>query len=151
MSDWRIEHLGDTALLLRFGERSDTPIDRATNQRIHACVAALREQLPDWLVDLTPAYASLALHVDVTHIGTDDPLGIAERWLAQKMQTATTTTVAASRCVEIPVAYGGIDGPDLAALAAHAGITAEEVIARHTHVEYTVAMLGFAPGFPYLL
>ena len=151
MSDRSIERLGDATLLLRFGDRSDARIDIATNRHVHPCAAALRAQAPDWLVDLTPAYASLALHVDVACIGSDDPLAVAENWLLQQLEHTATTPIAASRCVEIPVVYGGADGPDLAELAAHAGLSIEDVIARHTNVEYTVAMLGFAPGFPYLL
>ena len=50
----------------------------------------------------------------------------------------------------IPVRYGGADGPDLAALAARAGIEEAEVIARHGARLHTVAMLGFTPGFAYL-
>jgi KipI family sensor histidine kinase inhibitor len=53
--------------------------------------------------------------------------------------------------VEIAVRYGGADGPDLERVAAHAGLSAGEVVARHAASDYTVAMLGFAPGFPYLL
>jgi len=33
----------------------------------------------------------------------------------------------------------------------HAGITEDEVVRRHASGDYTVAMLGFLPGFPYLL
>ncbi|WIG55610.1 MAG: Allophanate hydrolase 2 subunit 1 [Rhodanobacteraceae bacterium] len=51
----------------------------------------------------------------------------------------------------IPVCYGGDCGPDIDAIAEHAGLVRDEVIARHAAAEYTVAMLGFAPGFPYLL
>ncbi len=47
--------------------------------------------------------------------------------------------------------YGGEAGPDLADVAARAGIGADEAAARHAAGGYTVAMLGFAPGFPYLL
>jgi len=43
------------------------------------------------------------------------------------------------------------DGPDLSDVAALTGFSIEDVIARHGAVEYRVAMLGFAPGFPYLL
>lgn len=53
--------------------------------------------------------------------------------------------------VAIPVCYGGEHGPDLAAVAGHARLAPGEVVRRHTAAEYTVAMLGFAPGFPYLL
>lgn len=53
--------------------------------------------------------------------------------------------------IEIPVCYDGEFGPDLDAVAAHAHLSHAEVIARHTAGDYSVAMLGFAPGFPYLL
>ena len=55
------------------------------------------------------------------------------------------------RVVEVPVCYGGEFGCDLDAVASHAGIDAACAIARHCAGEYRVAMLGFAPGFPYLL
>lgn len=49
--------------------------------------------------------------------------------------------------VEIPVRY---EGEDLAEVAEMLGITAEEVVRRHTSADYTVAFTGFAPGFGYL-
>ena len=148
MSACRIEFLGDAALLLRFGDG----IDAAVNRRVHACAAALRAQAPRWLVDLTPTYACLALHIDVVRIGGDDALESARTWVAQWLEQALfDTNDANSRAVEIPVAYGGEYGPDLTAVATRAGITNEDAIARHAAGNYTVAMIGFAPGFPYLL
>jgi KipI family sensor histidine kinase inhibitor len=148
MSACRIEFLGDAALLLRFGDG----IDAAVNRRVHACAAALRAQAPQWLIDLTPAYASLALHVDVAQVGGDDALGPIRAWLDQWLErTPFEASGSNFRTVEIPVVYGGDHGPDLAAVAAHAGITIDDAIARHVAGDYTVAMLGFAPGFPYLL
>lgn len=49
--------------------------------------------------------------------------------------------------VQIPVRY---DGEDLAEVAQILGITAEEVVRRHTGSEWSVAFTGFAPGFAYL-
>ncbi|MBI5518085.1 MAG: carboxyltransferase domain-containing protein [Deltaproteobacteria bacterium] len=42
------------------------------------------------------------------------------------------------------------DGPDLRAVALHAGLGPEEAAALHASVTYTVELLGFAPGFAYL-
>jgi KipI family sensor histidine kinase inhibitor len=50
------------------------------------------------------------------------------------------------KLVEVPVRY---DGPDLAEVARLTGI--DDVVALHTAAEYTVAFVGFAPGFAYLL
>ena len=51
---------------------------------------------------------------------------------------------------EIPVVYGGTYGPDLSAIAEHAGISEEEVIRIHSSKDYLIYMLGFLPGFTYL-
>ena len=48
----------------------------------------------------------------------------------------------------IPVTY---DGPDLHAVAAACALSPEEVVRRHREARYTVAFIGFAPGFGYLI
>lgn len=49
--------------------------------------------------------------------------------------------------VEVPVTY---DGEDLERVAEHWQVDVDEVVARHTTVEFTSAFCGFAPGFAYL-
>ncbi|MBB1249284.1 5-oxoprolinase subunit PxpB [Rhizobium sp. G21] len=51
---------------------------------------------------------------------------------------------------DVPVRYGGEDGPDLEDFARAKGMTADEVIARHTAPLYSVAAVGAMPGFVYL-
>jgi KipI family sensor histidine kinase inhibitor len=141
-----IETLGEDALLLRLGDAIDT----ATNARVHAAARRIDASRPPWLRDVVPAYASLALFIDLDAFpATADPLEAAARWLQQQSFDGETTG-AQPRLVEIPVVYGGTEGPDLEAVAAHAGLPSRDVIQRHAAREYTVAMLGFAPGFPYL-
>lgn len=149
-----IEPLGEDALLLRFG----TGIDPATTDRVHAFAALLEADPPPWLLEVVPAYASLALLVDPDRVvagnaeAAGDPLLVAERWVRARLAGDGGAIVAATTpAIEIPVCYGGDEGPDLAAVAAHAGLAPEEVVARHVAGAYRVAMLGFAPGFPYLL
>jgi inhibitor of KinA len=142
-----IETLGEDALLLRFGDA----VDAGINARVHALSQRIERVRPSWLRDLVPAYASLALFVDASAFDcTLEPLVEAGPWLEQQAFAGADTGIA-GRSVEIPVRYGGEDGPDLAALATHAGLGEDEVVARHCAVEYRVAMLGFSPGFPYLL
>jgi KipI family sensor histidine kinase inhibitor len=50
--------------------------------------------------------------------------------------------------IELRVRY---DGPDLGDVAALAGMSSEEVVARHLRALYVVGLLGFQPGFAYLL
>ncbi len=50
--------------------------------------------------------------------------------------------------IEISVTY---NGDDLNDVAAHTGLTPDEVVAAHTGTPWTVAFGGFAPGFAYLV
>jgi KipI family sensor histidine kinase inhibitor len=144
-----IEPLGDAALLVRFGDRVDADLNRL----VHALAAGVRAQPPPWLRDCVPAYASLALYFDLDRFdAADDPFALAQQWVRVRIEGMSSTSPnAAGRRVEIRVHYGGDAGPDLVEIAAHTGLSAEEVVARHCAPDYRVAMLGFAPGFPYLL
>jgi KipI family sensor histidine kinase inhibitor len=140
-----IERLGEDALLLRFGE----VIDASINARVHALSRQIARSRPAWLLDVVPAYATLALFLDIAAHPDVDLQADAIAWLRQ--QAFADSPSDDGRVVRIPVQYGGADGPDLADVAAHAGMTVADVVARHAAGRYTVAMLGFAPGFPYLL
>ena len=54
------------------------------------------------------------------------------------------------RLVEVPVRYGGADGPDLEDVARLHGLRPSDVVELHASVEYEAFFLGFAPGFAYL-
>lgn len=139
-----LEALGDRALLLRFGET----LDPAIVARVQAAARRARATAPAAVQDIVPAYASLAVHLAADAFDEATLAGI-EAWLLS-CAGDDFVSPAPARTVEIPVRYGGEHGPDLAFVARHAGLAVEDVIARHARAEYTVAMLGFAPGFPYL-
>lgn len=54
------------------------------------------------------------------------------------------------REIVVDVIYGGPSGEDLAAIAAFAGMTEEEVVYAHAAPVYSVAAVGALPGFIYL-
>jgi KipI family sensor histidine kinase inhibitor len=147
--DLPIEPLGEAALLLRFGEG----LDASANARVHAAASVLRDAHLPGLVDIAPAYATLALHYDPAawlDANGGHPWRNFEAAVRAVISTPPAQTSIETRVVEIPVCYGGELGPDLDALAGHAKLDPSAVIARHAAATYTVAMLGFAPGFPYL-
>lgn len=51
----------------------------------------------------------------------------------------------------LAVRFGLEGGPDLATVARETGLAEDEVVARFCAAEYTVAFIGFSPGFPYLI
>lgn len=145
-TDFSIEQLAEDALLLRFGNG----IDIATNARVHAAAGALRAAKLPGLIDIAPAYATLLVRFDPFAYSVGKLCDALSRALrADNSESATASGT--SREIIIPVCYGGEHGPDLEAVAAHARLAPDEIVRRHTAAEYTVAMLGFAPGFPYLL
>lgn len=145
-SDSRIEGLADDAVLLQLGD----VIDAAINARVHALCQRIRTRQPSWLRDLVPAYASIGVFFDPRKVEAD----VVSEWLREQLEAPLAniaTDVAQARTVEIPVIYGGDAGPDLDSAASELGITPAQLAQRHAAGEYTVAMIGFAPGFPYLL
>ena len=114
--------------------------DLATVHRLHA---ALRELDPPGVVELVPAYRTVLIVADPGQAEALDEL--ADRLPGLELPPAEAV---AGETVEIPVRYDGEDLPEVAGLT---GLEPEEVVRRHTAPEYTVAFLGFSPGFPYLV
>jgi KipI family sensor histidine kinase inhibitor len=75
---------------------------------------------------------------------------VVERLRSLVEELEHSPPIAPRRVVRIPTCYGGVHGPDLAEVARLAGMTADEVVRRHTAPSYLVHFLGFTPGFPYL-
>lgn len=150
MNPPRIEALGDCALLILCGDS----IDAAVNARALAVAHAVRAARLPGIVDIAPAYASVCVRYEPgAWIGADaqSPFEAIAGRLSLLVDNAATDAPADAGLVEIPVTYGGESGPDLDEVAAHAGLSREAVIERHCGAEYRVAMLGFTPGFAYLL
>jgi KipI family sensor histidine kinase inhibitor len=97
--------------------------------------------------DIAPGYCTLGVHYDP--LQTD--LAALEQAIEREFAAlASLETIVDRRVIEIPVHYGGERGPDLEAVATHAGCSTTEVIRRHSDRVYRVYMLGFVPGFAYM-
>ncbi len=133
---------GDKALSVEFGDS----ISAEVNRRVHELAAALRAQPIPGIVEAVPTYRSLLVYYE--------PLVMPYAGLVDRLQAMSgareATEAGAGRVVEVPTAYGGEFGPDLAAVARHNGLTEAEVVQIHSGTDYLVYMMGFTPGFPYL-
>jgi KipI family sensor histidine kinase inhibitor len=151
MNPPRIEPLGDCAALIHCGET----IDATINARALAIARALEEARLPGIVDIAPAYASVCVSYEPAAWTSIDPAQSPFDRVAESLRAlvdnAASDATTDTGCIEIAVTYGGKCGPDLADVAAHTGLSEEDVVARHGAAEYRVAMLGFTPGFAYLL
>jgi inhibitor of KinA len=146
---WRIEPLGDRCLIVAFGEE----IDLETNLRARAVAEHLLAHPLPGVVDVVPAFTTVALHYRPEAFA-DGAAGMPFEQLAARVEGILAKGVGrrrpAARRVEIPVCYGGEFGPDLAELARARELSTEEVIRIHAGSPHVVHMLGFAPGHPYI-
>lgn len=107
---------------------------------------ALFERVPA-ILEAVPAYDSLYVEFDSRSI---DAVAVRREVLGALAAVASEAAAQPRRLVTLPVAYGGSHGPDLAAVAERAGVTAARAAEIHAGAEYEVAALGFSPGFPFL-
>ena len=143
----RLTPFGERAFLVELGDG----IDVALNARVHALAAELdvhRDAQPG-LGQPVPAYASLLVPFDPALVQAAD-VALLLGDVAHAVLEASPGEASLGALLEIPVRYGGEDGPDLADVASRTGLTEAEVIDLHAGPAYHVFMLGFAPGFAYL-
>jgi len=135
----RLHSLGDAALLCEL----PPPATLAQQQQIWA----LANEALQWpaVQEALPGMNNLTLMFDPARI---DAAELEMQVLAAWPQLAAAAIE--GRTIEIPVAYGGEHGPDLADVAAHTGLAPAEVARRHAAGDYVVYLLGFLPGFAFL-
>ncbi|MCL4187183.1 MAG: 5-oxoprolinase subunit PxpB [Rhodobacteraceae bacterium] len=137
----RLLPLGDAGLSVEFGD----DLDPALTARVLALDAALAADPLPGVVETVPTYRALMLHLDPLAADLDV---IARRVAA--LAGRPPPAVPSGRLWRVPVVYGGEFGADLAGLAAARGLTEAAAVALHAAPVYTVAMIGFVPGFSYL-
>ncbi|MEU0115346.1 allophanate hydrolase subunit 1 [Streptomyces bobili] len=123
--------VGEDALLVEVASGEDA-------QALHTELLRRRAEGSLSVREIVPAARTVLLD------GLADPA----RWAAELTGAAVPPTPARTGAlIELPVRY---DGPDLADVAAHWGVSAQEAARIHAATEFRVAFCGFAPGFGYL-
>jgi KipI family sensor histidine kinase inhibitor len=148
----RVTVVGDSALRVELGEAIDETIVGAVQLAHGALVAADLAGI----VEVVPTYAALTAYYNPALVAAAGaPVDDLAGWLTERIRNVvdqgTTADTRRGDTIEVPVCYGGEFGPDLSDVAGHAGLSPDEVVRRHSQATYRVAMLGFAPGFPYLI
>jgi KipI family sensor histidine kinase inhibitor len=136
----KVRDAGDAAILLEL----EPVIDPAVNAHAIAIAASVASERLAGVRDVIPTYRSVAVHFD--------PLAADVEMLRASLRRAADAApeIQQGSLIEVPVAYGGADGPDLQDVAAFAKLSPQAVIERHGALEYRVFMLGFLPGFAYM-
>ncbi len=125
----------------------EAAIDPVINERAILLASRLRARRARGVRDVAPGYCTVGVYFDPLQT---DLAALEHAIEAEFSAIEAIEAIADRRAIEIPVHYGGDGGPDLAAVAAFAHCSEQEVIARHSSLTYRVYMLGFVPGFAYM-
>jgi len=125
---------GDQALMLQCGSTAE----------VLAWVDALRGAALPGVGDVVPAARTVLVRLENPRFQ-----GVTRQRL-RRMRVTTDVEAPADRSADvvIDVVY---DGPDLADVANHTGLTTAQVIHAHTATMWRAGFSGFAPGFSYLV
>ncbi|WDE97896.1 5-oxoprolinase subunit PxpB [Lentisphaera profundi] len=136
--EFNCQKIGDSCLLFVFFDR----ISIEHSRFILSLFRSLKSER-DFL-DLVPAYCDLAVHFNPQIISSQELTVIVRKHI----ENLSLELEAKVKLHKFPVIY---DGEDLERVAQLTKLHRNEVIARHVAAEYTVAMIGFLPDFPYLI
>lgn len=132
---WKAKILGEQALLLETVEGS---LDQ-----VHNLVAAIEGASLEEIIDVVPAYNSVALIFDKDVWNHTSLLQAIENLTSNNLSKEVTQPI-----IEVPVCYEmGLDWEEVTG---YTGLSKEEVTQQHSSAIYTVAMMGFIPGFVFL-
>ncbi|PXA04257.1 allophanate hydrolase [Coraliomargarita sinensis] len=125
--------------LKAYGETGILAHDLSEGERAGLC-NCLRGQMPGGCLEYVEGY-------DTVLFIFKEPLPVSELAAWLKTIDPNEAKQVGRAIVEIPVTY---DGPDLKSVAKQIGLSIDQVVEMHCSSTYTVRMMGFAPGFPYL-
>ncbi|MBO04934.1 MAG: allophanate hydrolase [Chloroflexi bacterium] len=140
----RIVPAGDSAILIELGSE----IDPTVNDQVYSLASDIENTNINGVTELVPTYRSLLVNYDPMAIGFNEMHDVLNQVVENQSNRESKDFEPV--VIELPVVYGGEDGPDIENVAGYAGISASEVIEIHSSTDYRVYMIGFAPGFPYL-
>ena len=138
----RYRLMGDRSVLVELGDE----ISLDVNQQIRELFVALDQRMIDGILELIPGYRSLLVVFNPLEIELEKLKSVIDETVGQ----LDSAQLPPPKIVKIPVSYGDEYGPDLEWVAEYQKMTTEEVIQLHIEPLYSVYMIGFMPGFPYL-
>jgi inhibitor of KinA len=139
----KISPLGDSALTADFADESSDR-ERLLARALSAAETLEGANIPG-VIDVTAAYESMAVFFDPARIEQD-----FEEKIGALVASAGVRASRKARRIEIPVCYDDEFALDLARVVTQTSLTGDAIVASHSSTEYTVACIGFVPGFPFL-
>jgi KipI family sensor histidine kinase inhibitor len=130
------------------GEQIDPVVSRLVH-RLSDVVRDATSANPAWGTPV-PGFGSLLVPYDPLRLSQAEATDRLARLLPANPLDGASGPAAGDQPLDIPVRYGGADGPDLGDVAKALQLTAGRAVELHAAHAYEVLLLGFAPGFAYM-
>jgi inhibitor of KinA len=143
--------LGDSAVLIDFGNKMNIAVSEIILDLFYHLE---RNRFPG-ILDIVPAYSSLAVFYDLTYFShyREKEKTVFETVVEKingQLSNANESEFHSPRKITVPFCYRDDFAFDLAAIAEEKGLTTEEFIEIFLSASYRVYMIGFLPGFAYM-
>jgi inhibitor of KinA len=139
----RVLPAGDGAVLAVLGDEQSLEM----SLRVQALARAVEAARVPGVSETVPSYCTLLVHYDPVLLSHQALASLLADLAARPLDSAPIEP----RLRELPTVYGGSYGPDLPEASRLLDLREEEVVRLHSGATYTVCLLGFAPGQPYVV
>lgn len=133
---WKCSFLGEQALLL------EPETEKEVLQQVHSFSRVIEQSSVKGIVDVVPTYQSLGVMFDREKVTPEELQEALDQIKVSDTDIRTPVIHEVPTCYEL--------GMDWEEVEAHTGLPRQTIIEKHSAKEYTVAMLGFIPGFLFL-
>jgi inhibitor of KinA len=150
MKSLEIFPLSERSCTISFGSE----INKETLGLVLGFQEVIRKQPFPGFIETVPAYTTLTVYYDPVPLMKsmvlgESPFSKVSDYL-RSIDFRSGELSSSSRRHTIPVCYDLQYGPDLKSLSKRLNLSVDEIIQRHSDETYTVFMIGFTPGFPYM-
>ena len=151
-NDLQFFQISENAISLEFG----FDINEVTLSRITGLNQCVKRNPFVGLLSTIPAYTTLTLYFNPVGLMNDaslkgsTTLDKISRYIKSINIETKNDQQTHNQIIQIPVCYDSAFGFDLQELSSFYQLKKEEIIDIHSSAVYTVYMIGFVPGFPYL-
>lgn len=142
--------ISERAVTLQFGNA----ISLGTHQQVLQYAACIQQANMPGFVECVPAYTTLTIYFEIaavhrSSLAGQTPIEKVSNFI-QSLKIDSLNKKQTEEILEIPVCYHEVFGLDLNELSKSLILPIQEIIQLHSSKIYTVFMIGFTPGFPYM-
>lgn len=142
--------LGDQAICIQYPQI----IQEELHQQIMLHYESLLYYKTEYITDIIPAYSSISIVYNfekvILHTNSENIIQYISDWILNTIQKPLNKELRENRIIEIPICYHPSFALDIQKISEGNNIAIDEIIQQHHSKKYTVFMLGFLPGFPYM-